>query len=238
MQIYFTVCFFFLGALFASFYNVIGIRVLEKRSLLGNSICPKCNHKLRLIDVFPLLGYLINRGKCHFCRAPIHIKYFLIELFGGALLSMSFWFLGFTLEFFYLFMIYSMLIIVSVSYYEYHKILNLAIYIFLPIALGIVVYLEVVNNTGILYKSFIGAGIVALGTYLLRFINPNNSKYLLFSIAVGFSINSEGLLLFIGVLVLGFLIRLFVKKIPPLYIVSLATIVSFVFTSSLIEMIL
>lgn len=237
MQIFFTIYFFMMGALFASFYNVVGIRVFDHCSLLRSSQCPKCNHKLRWCDIIPVFGYLINDGKCHFCKEPIHIKYFLIEIFGGTLLALGFWFLGFSLEFVYLFIIYSMLLVVAVSYYEYHKMMNVAIYIFYPVALAFIIYFEIVNNSGIIYKSLLGAGILALLCYLLKFINPNNRKYLLFSIAVGFAITYDGLLLFLPIFGLGMVIKLLVKKIPTLYIVAFATIISFIFSSPLIELI-
>lgn len=237
LQIFYTVYFFMMGALFASFYNVVGIRVYEHCSLLRSSQCPKCNHKLRWCDIIPIFGYLINGGKCHFCREPIHIKYFLIEVFGGTLLAISFWFLGFSVEFLYAFVIFSMLLVIAVAYYEYHKVMNQAIYIFLPIALIITIYLELTTHSGILYKNFIGAGVLALLTYLLRFVNPNNKKYFVYSIAVGFAVNFEGLLLLLPIIGLGMLLKLAIKKIPTLYIVAFATMISFIFSSGLIELI-
>ena len=130
-----------------------------------------------------------------------------------------------------------MLLVIAVAYYEYHKIMNQAIYIFLPIALIITIYLEITTHSGILYKSFIGAGVLALLTYLLRSINPNNKKYFVYSIAVGFAVNFEGLLLLLPIIGLGMLLKLAIKKIPTLYIVAFATMISFIFSSGLIELI-
>ena len=115
--------------------------------------------------------------------------------------------------------------------------MNQAIYIYLPIALIITIYLEITTHSGILYKSFIGAGVLALLTYVLRFINPNNKKYFVYSIAVGFAVNFEGLLLLLPIIGLGMLLKLAIKKIPTLYIVAFATMISFIFSSGIIELI-
>ena len=235
MHIFFTVYFFMMGSLFASFYNVVGIRVYDHCSILRSSQCPKCNNKLRWCDIIPIFGYLINGGKCHFCKEPIHIKYFLLEIFGGSLLATSFYFLGFSIEFLYSFIIFSMLFIISVTYYEYHKLMNKALYIFIPLSLTITIILEAMNQNGIIYKSFIGAGVLGLLSYILTLINPNNRKFLLLSITIGFMINIEGVLLFLLIFGVVYLIKLLIKKLPPLYIVSLATMMSFVFGSKLIE---
>lgn len=44
------------------------------------SHCPQCKTKLKPWHNFPLIGYLIQRGKCVFCQTQIPIRYFLIEL--------------------------------------------------------------------------------------------------------------------------------------------------------------
>lgn len=46
----------------------------------GRSRCPKCNTKLTLLDLIPLLSFLINRQRCRHCHAPIPWFYFAIEI--------------------------------------------------------------------------------------------------------------------------------------------------------------
>lgn len=43
------------------------------------SHCPACKVKLKFWQNFPLIGYLIQRGQCVFCKTKIPIRYFLIE---------------------------------------------------------------------------------------------------------------------------------------------------------------
>ncbi|MBE0468121.1 MAG: prepilin peptidase [Methyloprofundus sp.] len=49
----------------------------------GQSKCPKCRHKLSLKDVFPVFGFLLNKGKCNYCHQKISIRYPIIELLGA-----------------------------------------------------------------------------------------------------------------------------------------------------------
>lgn len=235
MQIFFTIYFFLIGALFASFFNVVGIRVYDHCSIMRSSQCPKCNHKLRWCDIIPIFGYLINGGKCHFCKEPIHIKYFLIEVFGGSLLALSFWFNGFSLNFLFSFLFLCILLLISVTFYEYKKVMNPAIYIYLGLALILTIVIECLEHNQILYMNILGSCVLAIIVFFSGLINPNNKRYFVLSIAVGFSLGLYGLPLFFVVFGIGLLVKLLFKKIPVLYIVSFASMISFVFSSGLFE---
>lgn len=51
-----------------------------KRQNLTRSVCWNCNHKLNFIDLLPVFGFLIRKGKCAYCKTSIDKKYFLYEL--------------------------------------------------------------------------------------------------------------------------------------------------------------
>ena len=42
--------------------------------------CPICGHKLRLTDQFPIVSYLLSKGKCRYCATPIPISNLIPEL--------------------------------------------------------------------------------------------------------------------------------------------------------------
>ena len=45
LDIIYLIIFFILGLVFGSFYNVVGLRLCKKESLVfPSSHCPKCNH--------------------------------------------------------------------------------------------------------------------------------------------------------------------------------------------------
>ncbi len=50
------------------------------------SACPHCQHQLSALDNIPLLSYLLLKGKCRYCRAPVSLRYPLLEL-GTAIVS-------------------------------------------------------------------------------------------------------------------------------------------------------
>ena len=79
-----------LGLVIGSFLNVVIHRVPRRRSVVWPaSSCPKCGQPIAPFDNVPLLSYLLLRGRCRKCGAPIPIRYPLIEaltalLFGAA----------------------------------------------------------------------------------------------------------------------------------------------------------
>lgn len=55
--------------------------------MVPRSRCPHCGHPISALENVPVLSWLALRGKCHACKAPISIRYPLIEL-ASALLSL------------------------------------------------------------------------------------------------------------------------------------------------------
>ncbi len=81
-----------LGACFASFFNVLIYRMPLGLSLsTPPSHCPLCKHPIAWYHNVPVLGWLVLRGKCAHCHAPISIRYPLIEALGAALGFLSIW---------------------------------------------------------------------------------------------------------------------------------------------------
>lgn len=69
-----------LGAAVGSFLNVVAYRVPRGESVVRPpSRCPSCGTQLRSADNVPVLSWLILRGRCRTCRAPISVRYPLIE---------------------------------------------------------------------------------------------------------------------------------------------------------------
>jgi leader peptidase (prepilin peptidase)/N-methyltransferase len=72
------------GAAVGSFLNVLIYRLPRNLSIaFPPSHCPQCGHRLGVRDLFPLLSYLAQGGKCRYCRAPIPVRYFLVELWNA-----------------------------------------------------------------------------------------------------------------------------------------------------------
>ncbi|ODC04879.1 methyltransferase [Terasakiispira papahanaumokuakeensis] len=58
------------------------------------SHCPHCQTPLRWHDNLPLIGYLKRRGRCAHCQGPISMQYPLVELAGGLLGLVVWWWQG------------------------------------------------------------------------------------------------------------------------------------------------
>jgi leader peptidase (prepilin peptidase)/N-methyltransferase len=83
-----TVFVFILGTIFGSFLNVVIYRLPRRLSVAWPaSRCPHCQTPIRPYDNIPLLSFLILRGRCRTCRAPISWRYPLVEAAAGLLLA-------------------------------------------------------------------------------------------------------------------------------------------------------
>lgn len=63
--------------------------------MLPHSQCPHCAHRIRAWENIPLLSYLMLRGRCSNCAAPISKRYPLTELACGLLSAFVAWHYGF-----------------------------------------------------------------------------------------------------------------------------------------------
>ncbi|MDX1724046.1 MAG: A24 family peptidase [Pseudomonas sp.] len=63
--------------------------------ILPHSRCPHCGHEIRPWENIPLISYLFLRGKCSSCKAPISLRYPLVELACGLLSAYVAWHFGF-----------------------------------------------------------------------------------------------------------------------------------------------
>lgn len=76
------------GLAIGSFLNVVVHRVPRAMSLVRPaSHCPQCGTELAALDNVPLFSWLVLRGRCRYCRAPISIRYPLVELSTAALFA-------------------------------------------------------------------------------------------------------------------------------------------------------
>ena len=77
---------FLLGVIFGSFANVVIHRVPAGESVVHPpSACPACGAQIRPRDNIPILSWLLLRGRCRTCGAPISPRYPLVELASGLL---------------------------------------------------------------------------------------------------------------------------------------------------------
>lgn len=78
---------FIVGSMVGSFLNVVIYRLPLNLSVNEprRSFCPHCKAQIPFYQNIPLLSWLLLRGKCAKCAAPIPFRYFFVELLTGAL---------------------------------------------------------------------------------------------------------------------------------------------------------
>src|SRR5579859_6696570 len=82
---FWSVVLFVFGCIVGSFLNVCIHRMPLGQSVVSPpSHCPHCKYSIPWYLNIPLITWLYLQGKCRNCRAPISIRYFLVELLTGA----------------------------------------------------------------------------------------------------------------------------------------------------------
>ena len=116
MTITISIFFFLYGILFGSFFNVVGLRIPKKQSIVSPpSTCSNCKRRLTILDLVPVFSYIFLKGKCRSCGQKIQWIYPVIELCTGILFSITYLKLGFSKELIVALLFISMLVIITVS---------------------------------------------------------------------------------------------------------------------------
>jgi prepilin signal peptidase PulO-like enzyme (type II secretory pathway) len=80
-----TTYLFLVGLLLGSFINLAADRLPRGESLLRpRSHCRSCGRVLNTLDLVPVLGYLVRRGRCAGCGVSIGAQAPLVEALSGA----------------------------------------------------------------------------------------------------------------------------------------------------------
>lgn len=124
---------FLYGATLGSFYNVVGLRIPKKESIVNPpSHCTTCNRRLTLIDLVPIFSYIFLRGKCRTCHSKISPIYMTTEIATGVLFAFAVWKVGLTTELGVALLLISLLAIITVSDIAYMVISDKVLLFFLP----------------------------------------------------------------------------------------------------------
>lgn len=195
MNLFYLIIFFIFGLAMGSFYAVIGYRIPREESFIkGHSHCDNCGHRLSFLDLFPILSYIILRGRCRYCKQKISSLSTWMEFFSGVLFALSYYVFGFSLELLIALGIVSLLVILSITDISYmiipdeiliffgayfliitffqRGILNVLISIGSGIALFVIMYLIMVIGNAIFNKETLGGGDVKLMAVVGMVLTP------------------------------------------------------------------
>lgn len=135
-----------LGLLIGSFLNVVVWRLPRGESLSQPaSHCPACEHPIRAYDNIPLISWVLLRGRCRDCGAPISARYPLVELTTGiafaataawvgwsVLLPFALWFVAAAIA----------MILIDVEHHRLPNSLTLSTYVVVVAGLAITAFVE------------------------------------------------------------------------------------------------
>jgi leader peptidase (prepilin peptidase) / N-methyltransferase len=112
--------FFIVGVTLGSFFNVVGLRIPKKKSIVfPGSSCSTCGHQLKAYELIPVLSYLLQKGKCRGCQSRISPIYPVFELLTGILFATALLFIGWSGELVVALTLISMFMIIIVSDINY-----------------------------------------------------------------------------------------------------------------------
>ena len=122
---------FIFGTIIGSFLNVVILRYNTGNSIFkGRSRCFSCSKTLEWYELIPGLSFLIQRGKCRKCKTKISKQYISVEIITGALFLSVFYIQHSIFNILYLWVLVSLLIIISVYDLRHFIIPDLFVWLF------------------------------------------------------------------------------------------------------------
>ena len=78
-----------IGLVVGSFLNVVIYRIPNNKSIVKpRSKCTGCENQIAWYDNIPIISYIILLAKCRNCKAPISIRYPMVEFICGMMTLM------------------------------------------------------------------------------------------------------------------------------------------------------
>lgn len=111
-----------LGLIIGSFLNVYIYRFHTGKSLAGSSHCLSCGTPLRWFELFPVVSYVVLRGRCRSCGSYIPARYLLVEILTASVFIVLFSVSSLNLLF-VLWLVLASILVVIVVYDLYHLII-------------------------------------------------------------------------------------------------------------------
>lgn len=226
----FFLLFFTIGIIFGSFFMVVGTRLPLKQSIISPpSHCVNCQVNLTWYELLPLISYLFLRGKCRSCQKPFGSLSFFIELVTGVFFMLAYGIFSWSFQLVIALLFISMLIIITVSDWQYFIIQNRILLVFGPLLYILCLY----KHTIPLHAAISGAMMSFILLALFSFFSNGGigggdvKLYLIIGFVLGYEKVFLSLFLasLFGLLLAACLKRGFGKQIPFAPAIAIASIV-------------
>jgi leader peptidase (prepilin peptidase)/N-methyltransferase len=80
---------FVFGLIIGSFLNVVVLRMGSGRTLGGRSKCMNCGKPLKWYMLIPLVSFIVQGGRCAYCRGKLSFQYPIVEALTGLLVLIA-----------------------------------------------------------------------------------------------------------------------------------------------------
>ncbi len=137
--------------------------------------CSCCKHQLRYFEVLPLIGWLINRGSCRYCKRKIDPSYFILELCSGIISILLYNVFGLS-EVFLILLLFSCALLLQLFMLRLHSKIYMEITIFIVI-LGLIM-MTLLQHTMINAVFHLAMG-AAISTIAFKKGKPNTAQIIL-----------------------------------------------------------
>jgi len=152
-----------LGLAVSSFLNVCIDRLPERGSIVSPpSHCPACGRRLAPFDLIPLLSFVLLRGRCRYCGAPIPRRVLLVESTTGLLFALLWYRYGFSLWLLLGTLYACFFTVIFFIDLEHHLVLNRVIYPGIVVALLLIPFAPGYSAKELLLGGLIGFALLFL----------------------------------------------------------------------------
>lgn len=108
-----SILIFLLGTIIGSFLNVCLYRIPKGQSVVyPASNCPNCGTPLKWYNLIPILSFIVQKGKCGYCREKISLQYPIVEFSNGLFYLLFYNKFDLSTDFVFYSIIFSLLLII------------------------------------------------------------------------------------------------------------------------------
>ena len=231
MNIFLYTIIFICGTLFGSFYTLAVYRIPKGIDIVKkHSYCPNCNHKLGILDLFPVLSYIFLGGRCRYCKQKIRARYLILEILSGVTFVIFAYVLKIDAYKFeinkiillaFMILYFTAIVLISAIDKEYRNINKKLLAYAVVISLLYMIYLYIIERSSIYrYAIYLAIYTALLGidTFILRRYAKNNYYidlllyFMMIIMFMEYPISIITLMLFIVLILIDVIIRKIKQK--------------------------
>jgi leader peptidase (prepilin peptidase) / N-methyltransferase len=170
-----NVCIYRLPIIFQNIWQTQNNKPSDKRKIKKEhitlaypaSFCPMCFHKLKVWQNIPIISFVLQKGKCKFCKNAISYQYPLVEILTAILFVIAYLRFSFDFELFFILAFISFLIVIAIIDWQTFFIFDTVVLLLLWCGLF---YNAIFDGFVLPQDAIVGAIVGYLSLYLLFWI--------------------------------------------------------------------